>query len=97
MEEKDKMTNTQRMKSDIATMDRREMADDTVRNSRFRNDELTRERRNKVDKAIDDHRIKNDETTFIRREIKDENQSAVLAVSLLILVVLGVGIFSIFI
>jgi len=67
------MTTLQRMQSDIATIDKRDMADKLVRDSRVRNDELTIERRyyadmlESADKDVIDHRIKNDESTNEKR------------------------------
>ena len=60
------MTNIQRMKSDLATEDRREIEDERVRENRLRNDDLTEERRTKADKIVDMSRLRNDETTAIK-------------------------------
>ena len=67
-----KMTNLRRLKSDIATIDKREMADKAKSDNRDRNDALTQERRFEADKTMNENRAKNDEITANRREIKDE-------------------------
>jgi len=90
---KNKMTNLQRMKSDIETIDRREMTDKKVENNRNRNDKLTRKRRYKADKFLGENRARNDEITANRRNIKDGNMGMALAISVLILVVLTAGVF----
>ena len=90
------MANLQRMKSDTATGDRREMADRTVRDNRIRNDELTRERRLRADKTMIDNRLRNDEMTSNRRKINDRNPWRTIAIFLLILTVLAVGAYFIF-
>ncbi len=84
------MTNTQRMESDIATVDKRDKADKVLRDNRIRNDELTMERRFEADDMTREKRLKNDELTANRREIKDENLSRDLAVILVTLMVLAV-------
>ncbi len=94
---KNQMTNIQRMKSDIATMDRRDQTDRTVRDNRNRNDELTGERRSEADKTLRDSRIRNDEMTANRRKINDQNPWGTLAISLLILAALAIGAYLIFI
>jgi hypothetical protein len=94
---KSRMTNRQRMKSDIATIDRREMTDKTTRDNRIRNDKITGERRFKADKTVEKSRLRNDEITANRREIKDGNMNTALAISLLILIVLAVGAYFVFI
>ena len=66
------MTTIQRMKSDLTTMDRREMVDRAMVNSRDRNDALTQERRFEADATLKKNRAKNDEITAERREVKDE-------------------------
>lgn len=91
------MTNIQRMKSDMATMDKREVVDRAKVDSRGRNDEATQERRFKADEAMNLHRIKNDEITADRREVKDANTDMALAISLSALAVLAVGAFFILI
>ena len=65
------MTTIQRIRSDIATTDRRATTDQTVSDKRYRNDKLTRERRAKADKTVVENRTRNDETTANRREVKD--------------------------
>ncbi len=65
------MTNEQRIKNDISTVNRREMTDKTVNDSRMRNDEETADRRAKTDKNLNESRIKNDKITADRREEKD--------------------------
>ena len=75
---KNKMTQEQRMENDVATMDRRELADHIMRSSRNKNDELTIERRYKADKgsitgrAVQNSRNKNDELTIERRDKADQ-------------------------
>jgi len=97
MEDDKKMTNVQRMESDMATMDRREMADKTLSDNRNRNDLLTQERRFKADKTMGENRLKNDEMTANRRETKDGNLNMTLLISLSILAVLAVAALFIFI
>ena len=75
------MKNTQREKSDIATMGRRKMADKTTKDNRNRNDALTQERRFKADKTVEMSRFRNDELTANRRDIKDGNKNIFLAIS----------------
>ena len=94
------MTEMQRMKSDIATMDRREAADKVLIGSRDKNDALTQERRFEADKTMSQNRLKNDELTADRRDMEDVRNgkpSVILAAYVLISVVLIVTIFSIFI
>jgi hypothetical protein len=92
------MTNNQRMKNDMATDNRREVADKTLSKSRDRNDALTQERRFKADKTMGMNRARNDEITAERREIKDANSpKGALAIFLLILIVLAIGSYFIFI
>lgn len=85
------------MESDIATMDRRDVVDRTLRDNRNKNDDLTKERRSKADKTMHDNRLKNDEITSDRRELKDGNLGMALEVSLVILLVLAIGAYFIFI
>jgi len=85
------MTNRQRMESDTATTDRRDMADKTMRDNRIRNDELTKERRDKADKIMEDKRVRNDEMTTNRRKINDRNPWKTIAISLLIIAALAIG------
>jgi hypothetical protein len=85
------MANRQRKKSDMATTERREIADKTTRDNRIRNDELTTERRNKADKIMDENRLRNDEMTIHRRKINDRNPWRTLAIVLLLLAALAVG------
>lgn len=94
---KNKMTSTQRMKSDMATRDRREMTDITMREDRIRNDELTMERRFKADEAVEESRLKNDEATANRREVKDGHSGMALPAFLLILIILAIGALIIFV
>ena len=82
------MTNAQRLKSDIATIDKRVMADKAILDNRVKNDEMTIERRSKADKTMDENRLRNDELTADRRELKDRNPSRDIAVFLLILAAL---------
>jgi hypothetical protein len=94
------MTEKQRMKSDIATMDRRDAADKILIDSRDKNDALTQERRFEADKTMNQHRLKNDELTADRRDMEDVRNgkpSLVLAAFLLISVVFVTMIVSIFI
>lgn len=91
------MTNLRRLKSDIATVERREMADKTMSNNRDKNDASTQERRFESDKTMGKNRAKNDETTADRREIKDANgPQGALAIFLLILIVFAIGFYFIF-
>ena len=78
------------MKSDIETIDKREMADKTVRDNRNKNDEVTAERRFKADETLQKNRLKNDEITAHRREIKDENSVRDLTIALGIVTALAV-------
>jgi hypothetical protein len=88
---KNKMTNLQRMRSDMVTIDRREIEDDAVRENRRKNDELTGERRFKADRAIQKDRLRNDELTINRRETKDGTLGMTLAIFFTVLIVLTVG------
>jgi len=90
------MTNNQRMKNDKITEDKREMADQIVRDNRIKNDELTMERRYKADKTRDEDRLRNDEMTDSRRKINDRNPWRTLAISLLILAALAIGTYYFF-
>jgi hypothetical protein len=97
---KDKMTEIQRINSDIATMDRREAVDKILIDNRDRNDALTQERRFQADKTMSKSRLKNDELTADRRDMEDVRNgkpSLVLAAYVLASVVLIVAIFSMFI
>jgi len=81
----DKMTNLRRLKSDIATIDKREEADKVTSHNRDRNDASTQERRFEADKTMDENRAKNDEITANRRETKDlANQDMAKAISLIV-------------
>jgi len=86
------MTNTQRMKSDRTTMDKRDMVDRATIDSRNKNDLLTQERRFESDATLKKSRERNDEITADRRDAKDGNRDMVLAISLL-LIVLAVTLF----
>ena len=91
------MTDIQRIKSDIATTDRRELEDDATSNSRIRNDEVTKERRSEADKTKDEHRSKNDKITAERREVKDANPTTpILKILSVFLIGLVAGTFFIF-
>jgi hypothetical protein len=93
------MTNRQ-IQSDIATEDRREMADKTLHDNRVRNDSLTRERRYMTDRTMDKSRAKNDETTANRRrEARYGEGNTFLTVSLMITMfaILAVEAYLIFI
>ena len=85
------MTDMQRMKNDISTMDKREVADKAIKDHREANDALTKERRLKADEKVDESRAKNDELTADRREEKDENINSVMALFVLALIVLATG------
>jgi hypothetical protein len=87
------MTNLRRLKSDIATVDKRETADKVKSDNRNRNDELTRERRDKADKTVIDNRARNDQTTADRREIKDDKRDMALAMSLVLIALIVVTFF----
>ena len=87
------MISTQRLKNDIATIDRRQMTDFSIRENRIRNDELTRDRRVKYDKILRKKRLRNDEITESNREIKDGNPRMTFVIFLLLLLVLTVGIY----
>ncbi len=64
------MTNIiQRMRNDVATIDKRELADKTMKDNREKNDELTKVRRSRADQAMKQSRLRNDEITVNRREI----------------------------
>ena len=88
--------NKQRKKNDLATTDRREIADETRRDNRSKNDELTIERREKADKIREEHRLRNDEITNNRRKMNDRNPWKTLVVSLLILAVLSIAAYVFF-
>lgn len=91
------MTNSQRIKNDIATGDKREIADKVTRENRIRNDELTIERRDRADITLENNRVRNDITTANRRDIKDENiGTTAVAISLGVLLVLAIGMIFIF-
>jgi len=72
------MTEIQRIRNDIATMDKRNMTDKAVEDNRAKNDELTGKRRHKADrkedadKAMKDSRVKNDELTEVKRHKTDK-------------------------
>ncbi len=83
------MTNIQRTKSDMATIDKRDIVDKELKDHRDANDALTKERREKADVKMDESRLKNDELTAERRETKDENVNTALVMSLLIGLVAG--------
>ena len=68
---KNKMTNLRRLKSDITTIDKREMVDRAKSDNRNRNDALTQERRFEADKTMSEERARNDKITANRREMKD--------------------------
>ncbi|MFA6022549.1 MAG: hypothetical protein WC781_00510 [Candidatus Pacearchaeota archaeon] len=91
------MANIQRTKNDMATIDRREIADKVKRDSRIYNDNLTIERRNKADKIIEESRLRNDEMTTNRRKMNDRNPWRTLAICLLIIIALAIGVFYFFI
>lgn len=91
------MTNRQRMKSDIATMDRRYIEDQTTKDNQNKNDKLTVERRSKAAKTLSNKRIRNDELTVERRSKKDESLSLPFLVFLFTLAVLGAGVYFILI
>ena len=71
------MITKQRMENDIATMGRREIADNTKKDNRDRNDGLTAERRFKADrgkvanKIMRNSRDRNDELTIEKRDKTD--------------------------
>jgi hypothetical protein len=67
------MNNIQIVKSDMATKNRREMADEELSNNRLKNDLLTEERRVITDRNTRAHRLKNDKLTANRRILKDRN------------------------
>lgn len=89
------MTNAQRMRSDMATTDRRKTADNTVQTNRIRNDEMTETRRSNADKTIEKSRVRNDEITANRRETNDGNQRIVFALFIALLAVMAIGIYFI--
>ena len=84
----------QRVKNDVATSDKRDVADKITSDDRNRNDELTKERRVKADKTIEQNRLRNDNITVNRRGVKDRNKS--VAAAILLLIFLAVGTFLIF-
>ncbi|MDP4039813.1 MAG: hypothetical protein Q8P57_04525 [Candidatus Pacearchaeota archaeon] len=86
------MTNKQRMKSDIATDERREATDKALSKNRDKNDALTQERRFEADATLRKNRAINDGITADRREIKDEKGSTVIVMSMLIGLAAGVTI-----
>ena len=90
------MENAQRTKNDIATTDRREIADRARRDSRIHNDELTIERRNRTDKTREENRLRNDEMTSHRRKINDRNPWRTLAIVLLILAASAIGTYFLY-
>jgi len=91
------MAKLRRLKSDMATTDKRKMADKAKSDSRDRNDVLTQERRSEEDATLNKNRERNDETTANRRRIKDSNHSKwTLIIFLLVLITLAIGAFSIF-
>ena len=90
------MANQQRTKNDIATTDRRELADKTRKDNRKKNDELTAERRDKTDRIMKESRLKNDEMTIHRREINDRNPWRTFAITLLILAILAIGAYFLY-
>ncbi|MEK6889567.1 MAG: hypothetical protein AABW82_02780 [Nanoarchaeota archaeon] len=87
------MTNIQRMKSNIATQDRRDLADKARNDNRVKNDELTIERRDKADKVLDENRLKNDEMTANRRERNDGYPTRTIVSILLVLAILAAWIY----
>ena len=87
------MSNYSRSQNDRATTDRREITDRTVADNRIRNDQLTEERRERQDKAMAENRLRNDERTSDRRDAKDGNFGTILAVSLIALIILGMGVY----
>ena len=94
------MTEKQRMRSDMATMDKREAADKILIDSRDKNDALTQERRFEADRIMNQNRLKNDELTADRRDMEDTRNgkpSLLLAAYLLVSVVLVTMIVSVFI
>ena len=86
------MAEIQRTKNDRATIERRDVEDNLLRDNRNKNDVLTEERRLKADKTLNESRVRNDETTAQRRNIKDRRFQGVLTISLLIVIVLAAGI-----
>ncbi|MDP1694763.1 MAG: hypothetical protein Q8L34_04450 [Candidatus Woesearchaeota archaeon] len=91
------MTKLQRINSDMATLDKREIADKTIKENRIRNDDLTKERRSKTDKTLDESRLRNDEMTANRREIKDGHDNMRLAMFILAIAVVVFGAYVIFV
>ncbi|MDP2628950.1 MAG: hypothetical protein Q8P15_03575 [Nanoarchaeota archaeon] len=90
------MTNTQRMKSDMTTKDKRDVADRATVDSRNKNDLSTQERRFEADATLKKNRERNDEITADRREKNDGSRDMALAMSL-VLIVLIIATFFIFI
>ena len=91
------MKQRQRIKNDLATTDKRHMADKAKSDNRNRNDSLTQERRFEADKTMADNRTRNDEITANRREMKDaRGPKGAFLVFVLILIVLAIGLFSFF-
>jgi len=88
------MTNSRRLKSDMATVDKREVADKATVHSRNKNDLLTQERRFQADKTLENNRARNDEITSDRRITKDwANQDMALAISLIVIALAIVAFF----
>jgi hypothetical protein len=91
------MANKQRIQSDMATTDRREVADKLKKDNRIRNDELTIERRSRADKFTEDKRARNDDMTADRRRANDRNPWRTFTIYLLIiLIILGIGAYYFF-
>ncbi len=84
------MANKQRRTNDMATIDRRENVDRTIRDNRIKNDDLTIKRRFRADELTRENRLKNDQMTIDRRQANDRNPMA-LAVLFFILIVLIIG------
>lgn len=91
------MANRQRKKNDVATGDRREMADRARIDNRNKNDELTRERRLNADRIMRENRLRNDEMTSHRRKMNDRNPWRTLAISLLLIAALAIGAYYFFV
>ena len=87
----------QRMENDTLTMDKRERADNLLKENRNKNDKLTLARREKADRTMDESRLRNDELTTERRETKDGDINMVIVLSFLALTVLIVGAYFIFV
>jgi len=90
------MTNLRRLKSDIATVDKRETADKITIDGRNKNDMLTQERRFEADATLRKNRERNDGITADRREMKDINKEMAIAISLIGLIVLSVVVYFTF-